>query len=203
MEISLKALILALLYVQTLSTGVIYLNPGCSNFDSEGGCIDCSSRFYKDSQGICQPVNPNCNDYHPLNGDCVTCYSGFALIEEACLPEFLVSNMFDPYCNKFEGSKCVNCSSGYYFDDHRKCVQADPNCKIVEKNKCLDCYPGFELKGNKCLIQVNPQKDPHCNKFKNGKCVKCSYGFYFNDENICTKIPDECRNFRISDKKCV
>lgn len=33
--------------------------------------------------------------------------------------------------------------------------------------------------------------------------MKCSYGFYFNSEDICTKIPDECKRFSEENEKCV
>lgn len=36
----------------------------------------------------------------------------------------------------------------------------------------------------------------------NGLCVKCSQGYYFNKDNICTKIPDDCQNFNITSRKC-
>ena len=32
--------------------------------------------------------------------------------------------------------------------------------------------------------------------------MKCSFGFYFNNERICTKIPDDCRSFNIGEGKC-
>ncbi len=42
---------------------VIILNPGCRQFNSAGDCKQCSTRFYKNKDGICQPVNSNCRTY--------------------------------------------------------------------------------------------------------------------------------------------
>ena len=53
-----------------------------------------------DEEGICQPVNINCNGYNRDNGACLSCYSGFVLIEDTCLPEVLFpAAQFDPFCN--------------------------------------------------------------------------------------------------------
>ncbi len=56
------ALVMCLLAF-TYCQGVIILNPGCKQYDSSGKCVACSNRFYKDTEGICQPVNPNCKTY--------------------------------------------------------------------------------------------------------------------------------------------
>ena len=101
MENMLKITFIFTIFLLAASTDIVYLNPGCRKFDTDGICLSCSTRFYKDPKSICQPVSPSCNGYNPENGNCTTCYSGFALIEGACLPEFLISSSFDPYCNKF------------------------------------------------------------------------------------------------------
>lgn len=107
-------LFLAVLAVQQ---NVVILNRGCKEFDANSDCLACSQRYYKDAQGICQPVNVNCNGYNPINGACTSCYPGFVQIEDTCLPEALFSVVtFDPFCNQFEGDVCVKCAWGYYFD---------------------------------------------------------------------------------------
>lgn len=62
------------------ASNVIILNPGCRQFDSAGICTLCSTRFYKDKEGICQPVNNNCKTYDSSNGACTSCYDGFGII---------------------------------------------------------------------------------------------------------------------------
>lgn len=59
---------------------VIILNPGCKQYNTAGSCVACSNRFYKDAEGICQPVNPNCKTYKNENGACTSCFDGFAII---------------------------------------------------------------------------------------------------------------------------
>lgn len=111
--------------------GIVIINRGCNSFDSAGNCMTCSTRYFMDKSGICQPVNSNCNDYNQITGGCITCYSGFTIVEDTCLPSALFPSqtVFDPFCNQFEGSVCVKCAFGYYFDSNGKCKQSDPNCR--------------------------------------------------------------------------
>ena len=74
----LVVLLVALVVVR--SGNLIILNPGCRQFDSAGSCTFCSDRFYKDKEGICQPVNNNCKTYNRENGACTSCYDGFSII---------------------------------------------------------------------------------------------------------------------------
>ena len=76
---TINILLLSFLIFLTASN-VVYLNPGCKSFDDDGSCAQCSVRFYKDSKGICQPVNSNCNAYNEQTGACLTCYPGFAIV---------------------------------------------------------------------------------------------------------------------------
>ena len=75
-----------LLLWSALSQSVILRNPGCNSYDQQGFCKSCSTRFYKDQDNICQPVNPNCRTYDEMNGGCLSCYPGFGLLEGTCLP---------------------------------------------------------------------------------------------------------------------
>lgn len=82
-----RFLVFVLFVYIAFSGDVIYLNNGCKSFDQQGNCVLCSNRFYPDSSGICQPVNPNCYTYDKTNGDCLSCYTGFEPYEGACLPK--------------------------------------------------------------------------------------------------------------------
>ena len=86
MKVTIVIILFSFLLFSSNCQNVIYLNPGCNKFNEAGDCISCSVRFYKDNNGICQPVNPNCNGYNPITGACTTCYPGFAIIENTCLP---------------------------------------------------------------------------------------------------------------------
>ena len=72
--------VIASLLIIAQTQGVVILNRGCKSFDPNGNCISCSTRFYRDEEGICQPVNTNCNTYNSVNGACTSCYPGFLQI---------------------------------------------------------------------------------------------------------------------------
>lgn len=126
------ASILVCLIAFAQAQGVVILNRGCKEFDAGGECVSCSTRYYKDDEGICQPVNTNCNTYNPINGDCTSCYVGHVIIEDTCLPEAFFPSLntpTDPFCNTFKDSKCLKCAYGYFFNEEGKCKQSDPNCR--------------------------------------------------------------------------
>lgn len=129
MEKNMTFALLFLMVTLAIGQNVVILNRGCKQFSVNGQCVACSQRFYRDEEGICQPVNVNCNGYNSATGACTTCYPGHVLIQDTCLPEALFPvSTFDPFCNKFEGDVCVKCAWGYYFDSNKRCKQADPNC---------------------------------------------------------------------------
>jgi hypothetical protein len=59
-----KTLLIAFLIVQLIAQNIVIKNTGCNSYDDKGNCKTCSMRFYKDSNNICQSVNPNCNTYN-------------------------------------------------------------------------------------------------------------------------------------------
>ena len=174
-------LLIVLLIGLAVSQQFTIKNIGCNNFDSNGNCLSCTTKFYKDSNGICQPVNPNCNTYSQANADCLTCYSGYGLKEGTCLPG--ISSVYDQNCNTFQGSICVKCSSGYYLGPKGQCTQANSLCLTFDNQNgaCLSCSSGFSLSYGKCSqsTSTTAYSDPNCNQFdNNGNCQKCSYGYY-------------------------
>lgn len=88
METKLRFLILLVALAAVAHAGnLIVLNPGCRQFDASGVCAACSNRYYKDGEGICQPVSNNCRTYKSDNGACTSCYDGFSIVEDTCLPK--------------------------------------------------------------------------------------------------------------------
>ena len=58
-----SCIVLALILVLTLQQAITIRNRGCKSTDSKGVCTACSTRYFLDREKICQPVNPNCNNY--------------------------------------------------------------------------------------------------------------------------------------------
>ena len=60
-----------------------YQIENCYAYDQRNVCIKCYERYYFDGNG-CQAVNLFCKTYDDNTGDCLTCYSTFALKNGAC-----------------------------------------------------------------------------------------------------------------------
>ena len=136
MKISNRKILIALVVALTIAMVevecqiVMIRNLGCRKSE-EGVCVECVTRYWLDSEAICQPVNPNCNTYDPANGACLTCYPGFGLIEDTCLPG-IVTSSFDPNCNTFANGTCEKCSVGFYQGAGGRCTAADTSCKTFD-----------------------------------------------------------------------
>lgn len=203
----LSVLLILIFNTLVFSQNVIIFNPGCRQYDTAGNCVACSNRFYKDKEGICQPVNNNCRTFNPENGACTSCYDGFAIIEDVCLPK-LESDDFAGLsnCNQLgPNGTCKKCSSGYYFDSKRICQRIPDTCADfnIQLGQCMGCYQGYALDEKKnCVVDIISINDLGCNKFENGKCAKCSVGFYFDLNKKCQPIPSSCQNFDTNLGRC-
>lgn len=183
---------------------MIIRNLGCKTYSS-GVCSTCAVRYYLDSNNICQPVNPNCNTYNTTNGACLSCYPGFGLIEDTCLPG-LVSSSFDPNCNTFKGDSCIKCSLKYYLNSNGKCKAVDPSCKTFDNTNgnCLSCFAGFEVSNGSCLVSKIKATISNCNQvdLTTGKCAKCSFGYYFDQQGNCNQADPNCKTFDAIQLQC-
>jgi hypothetical protein len=56
---------LTFLFATVASQMIVVVNFGCKKFNKDGTiCLQCSNRFYNDTEGICQPVSPSCKGYN-------------------------------------------------------------------------------------------------------------------------------------------
>ena len=95
MEIPLKLFLLVFLLSRS-TAHVMNMNPACKHYKIDGHCDECAERFYMDEMDICQAVSPQCKTYNHTNGHCLSCYAGYALIEDACIAQLVP--VFDPLC---------------------------------------------------------------------------------------------------------
>jgi len=51
----------------------------CHTYDSEGYCLNCSYRYYFDSDMTCKAISDQCKTFSNDNGQCQSCYDGFKL----------------------------------------------------------------------------------------------------------------------------
>lgn len=204
---STQRLLLLLLSIQIIHTQVVTIrNLGCKTYNANKQCVECATRYYLDINAICQPVNPNCNTYNNKTGACLSCYPGFGIIEDTCLPGIITSN-FDPNCNTFSGSDCAVCSKNYYLSTSGRCQAVNPSCNTFNPSNgnCTSCFAGYEIKDGNCVIGQSQPTIANCNSIdsKTGKCFKCSFGFYFDSNRICVQKNPSCKTFDDVNTLCI
>ena len=197
-----KAVILAALLLSILHAQVVIVNFGCRAYEADGTtCKTCSTRFWKDGEGICQPVSDACKDYNKDTGACTACYEGDFLVERVCIPD--PRPLANPYCAEFSEGACIKCSLGFYLEDNT-CTMVDPLCKTFDYDEvvCVECYVGYGLLNGECKIEAAPQNQG-CAEFVEGKCEKCSQGYYFGQGDDCLLANTLCRTFDQSNGDCL
>ena len=191
-------LLLAVAYSQVVTT-----NFGCKNLAADGvTCNECSNRFFKDTDGICQPVSTSCKTYDPATGDCKSCYEGFLLIEVICIKD---PKPKDPNCANFNEGVCKKCSKGFYLLDN-KCELVDPLCKNFDYNilECTDCYSGYQLDSAKqCQVAPPAATMPGCSEIKDNVCVKCARDFWQDSNGACILSDPICKTFDRANGDCL
>ncbi len=106
----------------------------CKEFtdSTKKSCNYCYSQYYS-KLGVCTKFNDLCKTSNPMNGICLDCYQGYALLNGDCvIAQQMAANVSsDPYCIKYENNKCTKCSSGFYLNQTSQCNQGDPLCKTL------------------------------------------------------------------------
>jgi hypothetical protein len=108
---------------------------------------------------------------------------------------------FDPNCAIFNGSQCVKCSIGSFFNSDGKCAEADQNCKdFFDNGMCQSCYSGFiiDVTSGKCVVS----QDGNCLQSSYDKCITCSQGYFLNTGGICQMINPFCRTVDVTSRFC-
>lgn len=116
----------------------------CAEFKN-GKCTKCSFGSFFNRNGVCQSVDPLCQTWNEVTGDCQSCYPSFEINSGKCVPS-KVDNL-DQNCAKFTNSKCVQCSRGFYFNANKVCTQIDPLCSTFDSksSQCFSCYTGYKI----------------------------------------------------------
>jgi hypothetical protein len=176
-------------------------DSGCGTWDWDNQvCLACSKHWVFNSNKVCVPVSDQCAS-HDEKGNCVTCFKGYDLKEGACV--FAASNNAHPAdsgCGTWDwdNQKCLSCSKGFVFNADKVCVPVSDQCASNdEKGNCLTCFKGYDLKDGACVFSsfnnAHPA-DSGCGTWDwNGqKCLACSKGWFFNTNQVCTPISDQC-----------
>ena len=99
-------------------------------------------------EGKCQTVSVDCRTYDSFNGQCTSCYSGFALASDGkCLKDQIKNG-----CAALDDNGvCTRCGAGFYLNAG-KCIQIDPQCAQfnLATKTCAGCYSGYSLLNGVC-----------------------------------------------------
>lgn len=193
--------------ISTNSQGVALTQmyaPNCAGYNN-GVCTQCSFRFIRAADGVCEPVNPLCASWD-TNGACLTCYPGYEICEngcimsESCAPE----GTYDPNCRNTVNGICQNCSQGYYFNQNGICTEISPFCRTNDgRGNCLTCYAGYALNAGSCVVAPNPADDnPYCNRWVAGVCQSCASSSYLSG-NRCVAFDPMCASSNTNNGNCL
>lgn len=132
-------------YVSAPTAALVEI-PNCAQYNDKNECVKCAFRFYPDA-GKCSQVSDLCKSWSISNGKCVSCYSGYDVINGRC-------EVIDPFCTIKSADGCVQCLNRYYLDVTLKCKTVDPLCKAYDPltGGCTDCYDGYSLSKQSCIV---------------------------------------------------
>jgi hypothetical protein len=178
-------------------------DPNCAKYDSQGGCLTCSQKYYK-MAGVCTRVSPLCKTYSIESGSCLSCYPGYYLAGGACWAGN--DPNLDPNCNlRSLSGECLQCVPSYYLSSNGYCRAANPLCRTFSASSgaCLTCYQGYEVRNNTCALASSPSSDPHCLTFlPSGLCLAC-YASFYPSAGVCKQVNPLCRTANLTDGLCL
>lgn len=181
-------------------TSNVKSNPLCANWNSSV-CVACAHRAYFDVSGVCNAVSEHCNTWDRLNGGCLSCYSGYDLVNGSCVYSPLnTAAPADSGCQTWVNGVCQACSTNWVFNPKGACTPVSDLCKTSDTTgNCLSCYVGYDLINGSCLYSPSNNAKPTdggCKvwDWKNSVCLECSTNWVFNSNSICIPVSDQCRN---------
>lgn len=147
------------------------------------------------SNGQCEKVSEDCRTYNDFDGQCLSCYSGFALNQGKCVKDNVKGG-----CSSFDSDgKCSKCATGFYLNSNSECAQVDAQCAKFNfgSNLCEGCYSGYTLLEGKCEVaKVNEEFEvKNCVAYNlNNKCIQC-FDRFFLTNNACKEVSVFCKTY--------
>jgi hypothetical protein len=109
-------------------------------------------------------------------------------------------------CASFNGSICIKCSKGYFFDSKNNCIKIDDNCRSFNSDNrvCESCYDGYALDiNNNCQISDLSNHNLNCKTYINHNCTECSFGYYFDKNGTCIRVSSQCKSYDTVNGQCL
>jgi proprotein convertase subtilisin/kexin type 5 len=168
-------------------------------------CVKCSESSYFNG-GLCTQVNPLCKTFDNNNGACLSCYSGYILLNSDCVLAPDNKAPADILCAQWQSGVCTKCSQGAFFRSG-VCYQSDPLCKTFDSvyGSCTSCFSGYYLFNGQCLVSpaipAAAPSDPACAKWQGSTCLQCSRSAYFKN-GVCVESNTLCKTFDSTNGAC-
>jgi len=166
---------------------------GCLSYESSGGqspyfvCAKCGPGTYQAQGGRLCTVGTvaNCETYQTSANTCAVCFSGYRLVNQACVAVTAIS-----YCSVYSrilDYKCETCNANAAkFTIQTGCSPVTPiaNCRVYNSlTTCATCQDGYQAAGaGTSCTSVNAA---NCDRYSGSTCVRCNPGFYFVN-NVCS-----------------
>jgi hypothetical protein len=184
---------------------------GCGTWDwNNQVCLACSNKWVFNANKKCVPVSDQCKT-NAANGDCLTCFKGYDLVNGQCI--LSLSNNATPSdsgCGLWDWNNqvCLQCSKGWIFNINKVCVVTSDLCQSIDSvtGACTSCYEGYDLTNGSCVYSSFNNARPYdlgCSTWdwKKQVCLKCSHRWFFNSQNKCVPVDDNC-NAYAADGSC-
>jgi len=178
----------------------------CQTFEN-GLCKKCYSGFFANSKGVCVQKNPLCKTSDDSTGACLTCFPGYIVSSEKCIPGISAINS-DLNCKSVDQTNlCNSCYSGYYLNSAKTCIKLDPLCKnyTTTFSQCGGCYDGYTLSNGICIISTQvttDNTDTNCIKYQGTVCLTCANGYYHGPNGLCAQLNPLCKSSDMSNGAC-
>lgn len=177
-------------------------DPGCARYDwGSKVCLQCSYRFYFNSQNICTKISDLCNTFDSLTGACLSCYQGYALNGTICAVSQNNDNNQqqspDLNCQSYDAKTktCLACSYRFVLDKNGKCIKVNDQCQTWDNSGlCTSCYQGYNLSSGVC---TQSSTDSNCAKYDSTlkRCIQCATRYFLNSSSLCQSVSDQCQTF--------
>jgi hypothetical protein len=118
--------------------------------DLEGvTCTECSFGWVFNLVGTCISVSDQCKTYDAANGECLTCYNGYSVVNGSCL--YNNESPAQGGCKDWSwAAKTCNACADNWVLLNGLCVAVSDQCRTHDANGwCTACYRGYDLTGHK------------------------------------------------------
>lgn len=159
----------------------------CSNSDPNT-CLDCGTRRYKDTSGVCQSCSTGCKSCQTSASNCQSCESGYSLVGTSCvsIPENCVS------VSSTTG-KCTGCFASYILNSTTSVCDVDLSCN--NNASCLTCPDQYYLHNFTCTKCTLPSASNciSCLTTNISQCLRCNDGYYLDSSYACQACSSTCQ----------